>query len=202
MNIEFQDGRKLRLMVGDITKIPVDAIVNAANSALAGGGGVDGAVHRAGGSSIMRELDVIRASAGGCPTGSAVVTGAGALPASFVFHAVGPRYRDGTRGEAELLASCYRTCFELASQHGVRTMSFPAISTGIYGYPVEEAAAIALDTIAGHLRDPNCGVRDVSLVLFDQAAYAVHARIAAERLTPSENAESPSSPGASDAGSR
>src|SRR5215472_11358548 len=99
-----QNGRKILLKEGDITRIPVDAIANAANSALAGGGGVDGAIHRAGGPSIMRELDEIRRTQGGCPTGSAVATGAGNLPAKFVFHAVGPIYRDGTRGEANLLA--------------------------------------------------------------------------------------------------
>src|SRR5882672_9631546 len=101
-------GRKIILQEGDITRVPVDAIVNAANSALAGGGGVDGAIHRAGGPEIMRELDVIRREVGRCPTGSAVATGAGNLPAKFVFHAVGPIYRDGRNGEPELLASCYR----------------------------------------------------------------------------------------------
>src|SRR5215470_12313606 len=103
-------GRQVVLLEGDITKVPVDAIVNAANSALAGGGGVDGAIHRAGGPSIMRELDEIRRAKGGCPTGSAVVTSAGNLPAKYVFHAVGPVYRGGAGGEPELLAQCYRTC--------------------------------------------------------------------------------------------
>ena len=143
MEIDFPHGKKLRLVIGDITKIRVDAIVNAANAGLRGGGGVDGAVHRAGGPAIMRDLDEIRAKSGGCPTGSAVVTTAGALPAQHVFHAVGPIYRDGKHGEADHLASCYRKCLELAEKHGVRTISFPAISTGIFGYPVEEAAAIA-----------------------------------------------------------
>ena len=110
-------------------------MANAANSALAGGGGVDGAIHRAGGPAIMRELDVIRAQSGGCPTGSAVATTAGNLPAKYVFHAVGPVWRDGRHGEPELLAGCYRKCLELAAERGVRTISFPAISTGIYGYP-------------------------------------------------------------------
>src|SRR5206468_5752556 len=106
----FTGGKRLRLLRGDITVTRVDAIVNAANEQLAGGGGVDGAIHRAGGPAIMRELDEIRASRGGCPTGSAVVTGAGALPAQYVFHAVGPVYRDGKHGEPELLRSCYETC--------------------------------------------------------------------------------------------
>src|SRR5579864_2536649 len=140
----FPNGKRLQLVVGDITRIAVDAIVNAANSALAGGGGVDGAIHRAGGPSIMRELDQIRAKAGGCPTGSAVVTAAGQLPARFVFHAVGPVYRDGKHGEPDLLASCYRTCLKLAEERGIATIAFPSISTGIYGYPIRDAAPIAL----------------------------------------------------------
>ncbi len=179
MEIDFPAGRKLRLVVGDITKIPVDAMVNAANSGLRGGGGVDGAVHRAGGAAIMRELDVIRARQGGCPTGSAVATSAGGLPAKHVLHAVGPIYRDGRQGEPGQLASCYSACLELAEQLTVASISFPAISTGIYGYPLEEAAGIALRTVAEHLRKPESGVRDVLLVLFDQASYDVYARAAA-----------------------
>ena len=191
MEIDFPHGRKLRLVVGDITRIRVDAIVNAANSGLHGGGGVDGAIHRAGGPAIMRELDGIRKSAGGCPTGSTVATGAGSLPAQFVFHAVGPVYRDGRHGEPEQLANCYRTCLDLAGRHGVRTISFPAISTGVYGYPMEEAAGIALETIALRLRSPDCPVQDVLLILFDQGTYSVYARIAAARITSSKTAGSP-----------
>jgi len=190
MEIEFPHGKKLRLLVGDITKIRVDAIVNAANSRLAGGGGVDGAVHRAGGPAIMKELDAIRSRSGGCATGSAVVTGAGSLPAQFVFHAVGPIYRDGRHREAEQLADCYRCCLDLAEKHGVRTISFPAISTGAYGYPLEEAARIATETIAACLRDRACNVKDVLLVLYDQGTYSAHAS-AAQRLTSSKTAESP-----------
>ncbi len=202
MEIDFPHGKKLRLVVGDITRIRVDAIVNAANAGLLGGGGVDGAIHRAGGPAIMRELDLIRTSAGGCATGSAVVTGAGSLPARHVFHAVGPIYRDGMHGEAKQLAGCYSACFDLAEQHGARTISFPAISTGVYGYPLEEAAGIALDTIASRLRNPDCPVQDVLLILFDQGTYAVHARIAAARITSSGSVESPSGPAASGAGSQ
>jgi O-acetyl-ADP-ribose deacetylase len=190
MEINFPSGKRLRLMAGDITRIPVDAIVNAANSGLRGGGGVDGAIHHAGGPAIMRELDEIRKNAGGCPTGSAVVTSAGSLPAQYVFHAVGPIYHDGQHGEPEQLANCYRKCLELAEQHGARTISFPAISTGIYGYPLEAAAGIALDTIASRLRSPDCTVDDVLLVLFDQSAYAVYSRIANARITSSRTAES------------
>ena len=154
MEINFPNGKNLRLLIGDITKIRVDAMVNAANSDLAGGGGVDGAIHRAGGSSIMRELDTIREESGGCPTGSAVATTAGSLPAQYVFHAVGPVYRDGSHGEAELLASCYGTCLELAEEREVRSISFPSISTGAYGYPMNEAARIAVETVGHHLRMP------------------------------------------------
>lgn len=177
-------------MVGDITTIRVDAIVNAANSALRAGGGVDGAIHRAGGPTLQQELDQIRATSGMCRPGSAVVTGAGALPAKHVFHAVGPIYKNGGQGEPEQLANCYRTCQDLAEQHGARTVSFPAISTGAYGYPLEEAAAIALDTIAARLKDTKCEVKEVLLVLFDQGTYAVHAKIAADRITSSKSAES------------
>ncbi len=140
---------QLQLLKGDITKIAVDAIVNAANSQLAGGGGVDGAIHSAGGPEIMRELDVIRERIGRCEPGSAVVTGAGRLPAKYVFHAVGPRYRDGKHKEAELLESCYTTCLRLAAEHEAKSISFPSISTGIYGYPIEDAAEIAVKSRSG-----------------------------------------------------
>src|SRR4051794_25536791 len=147
MELTLPNGRLLRLVEGDITKFPVDAIANAANSSLAGGGGVDGAIHRAGGPDIMREL----AALGSCPTGSAVATTAGRLPAKWVFHAVGPIYRDGRNGEPALLASAYRTCMELADVRGAKSISFPAISMGVYGYPPDEAAEIALRTVRQHL---------------------------------------------------
>jgi len=168
-------GRSIELKEGDITRIPVDAIANAANSSLAGGGGVDGAIHRAGGPAIMRELDTIRQLQGGCPTGSAVATTAGNLPAKYVFHAVGPVYRDGRHGEPDLLASCYRKCLQLAEEHGVRTISFPAISTGVYGYPQKEAAAIALREVKQHLGRDDISVRTVIFVLFGKSAYDVYA---------------------------
>ena len=168
-------GRKIALKEGDITRIPVDAMANAANAALAGGGGVDGAIHRAGGPAIMRELDAIRRVQGGCPTGTAVATGAGNLPAKFVFHAVGPVYRDGKHGEPELLAACYRKCLELAEERGVRTISFPAISTGVYGYPASEAAAIALREVKQHLERPDASVETVIFVLFGKPAFDVYA---------------------------
>lgn len=127
----------------------------------------------------MRELDQIRSRQGHCPTGSAVVTGAGKLPAKFVFHAVGPVYRDGRHGEPELLASCYRKCLDLAEEYGVRTITFPAISTGVYGYPVQEAAEIALREVADHLGKPGGTVREAVFVLFGRPAYTSFASVLA-----------------------
>ena len=168
-------GRKIVLHDDDITRIAADAIVNAANSALAGGGGVDGAIHRAGGPEIMRELDGIRRQIGRCPTGSAVATGAGRLPAKFVFHAVGPVYRDGRSGEPEKLASCYRTAFRLAEERCVETISFPAISTGVYGYPLEEAAEIAVREVKAALEESR--VRTAIFVVFGHKAYEVYEKL-------------------------
>ena len=170
-------GRKIVLEEGDITRVAADAIVNAANSALAGGGGVDGAIHRAGGAEIMRELDGIRQKIGHCPTGSAVATGAGRLPARYVFHTVGPIYRDGLHGEPELLASCYRRCLEMAEERGLRTIGFPSISTGVYGYPLEQAAAIALREVKAHLERADTKVQQVIIVLFGKGAYHVYANL-------------------------
>jgi O-acetyl-ADP-ribose deacetylase (regulator of RNase III) len=170
-------------MKGDITKVPVDAICNAANSELRGGGGVDGAIHAAAGGSLMLELDRIRAAKGSCPPGSAVATGAGALPAKYVFHAVGPVYRDGKHGEEAVLASAYASCLRLADEKHVQYMSFPSISTGIYGYPVAEAAPIALRTVADHLRSPDAHVQRVIFVLFDDATLRGY-REALEGLDP------------------
>src|ERR1019366_5831480 len=166
---------RIRIERGDITRIPVDAIVNAANSALAGGGGVDGAVHRARGPAVMQELDLIRKRDGGCTTGSAVVTGAGKLPAKFVFHAVGPVYKDGRHGEPELLAGCYRTCLKLAVEQDARTISFPAISTGVYGHPVDQAAEIAVREVSAFLQE-NTPIDAVIFVVFDAAAERAYKR--------------------------
>lgn len=169
-------------MRGDITLISADAIVNAANSGLRGGGGVDGAIHRAGGPFIMLELDAIRARQGGCPTGSAVATRGGNLPAKFVFHAVGPIYRGGARQEAALLASCYETCLKLAQTHEVKRLSMPSISTGVYGYPVAEAAAIAIDTLHRHLSAPNPFPEEAIFVLYDPATFEAYRQALAARM--------------------
>ena len=165
---------ELQLLKGDITKIAVDAIVNAANAQLAGGGGVDGAIHRAGGPDIMAELDEIRKRIGTCETGSAVVTGAGGLPAKYIFHAVGPIYRDGKSGEAEALKSCYVTCMQLGAERGIKTISFPSISTGIYGYPIREAASIAVRTLASWLEQSASVIHTVKLVQFSDSDHAIY----------------------------
>ncbi len=171
-------GRVLALVQGDITRFPADAIVNAANSALAGGGGVDGAIHRAGGPSIMAELRATYPD--GCATGGAVITGAGDLLASWVVHAVGPRWGGGSHGEADLLASAYRASLRLAHERKVVSIAFPAISLGIYGYPLEKGAAIAVGTVAEHLGGPT-SVERATFVLFSDQTFEVFAE-ALDRL--------------------
>lgn len=165
---------ELQLLKGDITTIRVDAIVNAANPGLRGGGGVDGAIHDAGGPEIMQELNEIRSRIGRCAPGSAVVTGAGKLPAKYVFHAVGPVYQGGNHQEPELLESCYRTCLQLAAERDVKTISFPSISTGVYAYPINEAAEIAVRTVAVWLRDHTEPVHTVKLVQFNERDHEVY----------------------------
>ena len=162
------NGVTLALMQGDIVKVQVDAIVNAANSGLAGGGGVDGAIHRAGGPSIMDECRKI----GGCPTGSAVATAAGRLPARYVFHAVGPIYSGG-KDDERLLASAYQSCLDLAEQYTLQSIAFPSLSTGAYGYPLDLAAPIALHTIVQHIQKPT-NLKEVLMILFGDRAYQAY----------------------------
>lgn len=164
---------RIELVEGDITEQRVDALVNAANSRLAGGGGVDGAIHRRGGPEIMAETAARYPD--GCPTGSAVISGAGRLPAKYVIHAVGPVYRNGAHREAELLAGAYRRALELAVEHQCRSVALPALSTGAYGYPMEEASRVALRTTISFVRE--CGEPElVRFVLFDRSARDAFAR--------------------------
>jgi O-acetyl-ADP-ribose deacetylase (regulator of RNase III) len=156
--------------VGDITRVPADAIVNAANASLAGGGGVDGAIHRAGGPSIMAELR--RDHPRGTPTGTAVATTAGDLPARWVIHAVGPVWRGGASGEPEQLAAAYRSALDRAEALGARTVALPAISAGIYGYPLHDAAAVGLRAVAQHLATARA-VRRATFVLFSRETFEV-----------------------------
>jgi len=160
----------LVLIQDDITKETTDAIVNAANSRLAGGGGVDGAIHRAGGPAIMQACRRI----GGCPTGKAVITTAGNLKAKYVIHTVGPRYHSGTEGELQLLKSAYLESLKLASTKNLKSIAFPAISTGAYGYPLREAATIALQTVIEYLTEHQ-DITLVRFVLHDRTTYEIFA---------------------------
>jgi O-acetyl-ADP-ribose deacetylase (regulator of RNase III) len=164
---------RLEVVQGDLTEQEVDAIVNAANQSLLGGGGVDGAIHRRGGPEILAECETL----GGCPTGEVRLTGAGRLPARYVVHAVGPRWRDGERGWPELLASAHRHAVDAAAAAGARTIAFPAISTGIYGYPVEEAAPVAV-TAAMEAAEAAPDVELVRFVLFSPDHLAAFRRAA------------------------
>lgn len=176
------NGRTIELVQGDITQQAVDALVNAANRLLAGGGGVDGAIHRAGGPEIMAETD--RRYPDGCATGSAVISNAGRLPARYVIHAVGPVWQGGRSGEAELLASAYRRSLELAAEHGCRSVALPAISTGVYGYPIDLASRTALRTACEVLAETQV-IELVRFVLFGAGAWGAFAA-ALEELRGSE----------------
>lgn len=170
---------RLEVLRGDLTLQAVDAIVNAANSSLLGGGGVDGAIHRGGGPAILETCRAIRAARGPLPPGEAVITTAGRLPARHVIHTVGPIWSGGGASEPETLARCYRSSLELAAQHSLASVAFPSISTGAYGYPIDEAAPLALGTITAILRGGGSTVRLVRCVLFspsDLETYRRHLR--------------------------
>jgi O-acetyl-ADP-ribose deacetylase (regulator of RNase III) len=166
---------ELQVVRGDITRLNVDAIVNAANTSLLGGGGVDGAIHRAAGPELLAACRKL----GGCATGDAKATPGFRLPAKWVFHAVGPVWNGGHRGEAERLASCYRRCMELAREHRVKTIAFPAISTGIYGYPKRPAAEIAV-RVSSEMAD-RCGVERVEFCCFDEETAEVYEQVLREQ---------------------
>jgi O-acetyl-ADP-ribose deacetylase len=167
-------SKRIEVVGGDITRQAVDAIVNAANTTLLGGGGVDGAIHRAAGPELLEECGKL----GGCATGQAKITRGYRLPAKWVIHTVGPVWRDGSHGEDELLASCYRSCFALAEEIGIRTMAFPSISTGAYGFPMDRAARIAVRETKRFLAG-NASVEKVRLVCFGKNACEIHAQVLA-----------------------
>ena len=164
--------------MGDITTLNVDAIVNAANSSLMGGGGVDGAIHKAAGPTLLEECMKIAAQRrpeSPCPTGDAVITGAGKLVAKYVIHTVGPVWHGGTKGEPELLTSCYRKSLQLAEKNGLESLAFPNISTGVYGYPKEKAAEIAIATVRETLPETP-GIKRVVFVCFDRENYNLYCK--------------------------
>jgi O-acetyl-ADP-ribose deacetylase (regulator of RNase III) len=173
----FGDDRRLELVLGDITEQQVDAIANAANEALRGGGGVDGAIHRAAGPGLLAELRAQHPD--GTPTGTAVATGAYDLPSRWVLHAVGPVWRGGGHGEEQLLTDAYRSCLRLADDLGATSVAFPAISMGIYGYPGANGAAVAVRTVAEHLQG-STGLALVRFVLFSDETYDVFAEALAD----------------------
>ena len=164
---------RIELILGDITKLETDAIVNAANSALAGGGGVDGAIHRAGGKAIADQCRAIRDKHGGCPTGEAVITTGGNLKAKYVIHTVGPVWNGGSNGEDKLLANSYRNSLTLATNNKIQTIAFPNISTGIYGFPKERAAQIAIGEVRNFLNDTT-SIQKVIFCCFDHENYEIY----------------------------
>ena len=163
---------EIEIINGDITTFNVDAIVNAANSSLLGGGGVDGAIHRAGGSQILEDCKTIRAKQGKLPAGKAVITRAGNLPAKYVIHTVGPRWNGGASNESIKLAHCYQNSLQLAIENGCKTVAFPNISTGVYGYPKKEAAEIAIKTVKDFLTERH-EIEKVIFCCFDEVNYCI-----------------------------
>lgn len=163
----------ITLVKGDITKLDTDAIVNAANTSLMGGGGVDGAIHRAGGKQILEECRAIVARQGGCATGNAVITSGGLMKAKHVIHTVGPVWREGVNNEQEMLANCYKNSLQLAIKNSIHTIAFPNISTGIYGFPKARAAKIAVKTVKTFL-DANPEIEQVVFCCFDEENYEIY----------------------------
>ena len=181
MEIPYQELKigevRLAITTGDITRRGDDAIVNAANSGLMGGGGVDGAIHAAGGPDILKACREIVARRGRLPAGQAVITTGGRLKARYVIHTVGPVWHGGNRDEPGLLASAYRSCLELAAEKGLASVSFPSISTGAYGYPVAAAAGVALGTAAAFLRERAASLKEITFVLFSRPDYDAYAAV-------------------------
>jgi O-acetyl-ADP-ribose deacetylase len=173
----------LELVLGDITRQTTDAIVNAASSSLLGGGGVDGAIHRAGGPAILEECRRIRAARGPLPSGEAVITTGGTLLARHVIHTVGPIWAGGAKGEAPVLRRCYQSCLALAREHTLRSLSFPSISTGAYHYPVGDAAAVAVGTVGDELANDSGALTLVRFVLFDEVTFDAYARMLVDTPT-------------------
>ncbi len=174
---------KLTIIQGDITGQATDAIANAANSSLMGGGGVDGAIHRAGGPAILEECKQIVSRQGRLPTGRAVITTGGNLKAKHVIHTVGPVWHGGSSNEAQLLASAYQESLKLAAQHKLASVSFPSISTGVYGYPVDEAARVAIKAVGSFLRKQTAQLEEVIFVLFDSRTYRAYCSALDEVIT-------------------
>lgn len=171
---------KLAIIQGDITRQAADAIVNAANPSLMGGGGVDGAIHRSGGPAILEECKQIVSRQGRLPTGKAVITTGGNLKARFVIHTVGPIWHGGNKGEPELLASAYQESLKVAAENNLSSISFPSISTGAYGYPVAEAAKVAIRTVASFLKEKVTPIKEVVFVLFDSATFENYSSVLGE----------------------
>lgn len=167
---------RIQIIQGDITKLKVDAIVNAANSSLMGGGGVDGAIHRAGGSVILDECREIVARQGRCATGEAVITSGGNLPAKYVIHTVGPIWHGGNNNEPKLLENTYRNSLKLALENGIKTIAFPNISTGVYGFPKDKAVEIAIKSVMNFLSE-NEQIRQVYFVCFDEENYELYSKL-------------------------
>ena len=171
---------RLSIVKGDITQQATDAIVNAANPGLMGGGGVDGAIHRAGGPAILEECKQIVSRQGRLPTGKAVLTSGGNLKAKYVIHTVGPVWHGGNKGEAELLQSAYRESLKLAAENHLTSVSFPSISTGAYGYPVDEASRVALEAVISFLRESITSIKEVVFVLFDSRTFDAYSSVLSE----------------------